>query len=97
MHVNDWMPTLLSAAAALSSGDVEATHKVKIDEGEIPFLMGDGIDNWAMFGRLCWLLSAAARGGSGSPHMDVVKIGTVVTTGNRASMLSDALVLVQHD
>lgn len=43
-HVNDWMPTLLSAAAALSSGDLGATHQIKLGEGEIPFLMGDGID-----------------------------------------------------
>ena len=49
-HVNDWMPTLLSAAAALSLGDTGATHQIKLGAGEIPFVMGDGIDNWAMFG-----------------------------------------------
>ena len=47
-HVNDWMPTLLSAAAALRSGIV-GTHQVKLGEGEVPFMMGDGVDNWAMF------------------------------------------------
>ena len=49
-HVNDWMPTLLSAAATLSSGDTGRTHTVKLGQGEIPFMMGDGIDNWQMFG-----------------------------------------------
>lgn len=49
-HVNDWMPTLLSAAAALSSGEIGTTHQIKLGEGEIPFMMGDGIDNWEMFG-----------------------------------------------
>jgi len=43
------MPTLLSAAAALTSGNPLATHQIKLGASEQPFMMGDGIDNWAMF------------------------------------------------
>ena len=51
-HVNDWLPTLLSAAASAvaPTGEVVA-HKLRLQASEPPMLMGDGIDNWAAFAR----------------------------------------------
>ena len=50
-HVNDWLPTLLSAAAAGASADASATHTLELAPSEPPLLMGDGIDNWHVFSR----------------------------------------------
>jgi hypothetical protein len=52
MHtVNDWLPTLLSAAAAAVADDPSAQHQLRLSADEPPFLLGDGIDNWKMFSR----------------------------------------------
>jgi hypothetical protein len=47
-HVNDWLPTLLTAATALKTGNPDARHTIKLGYTEPPLLMGDGIDNWKM-------------------------------------------------
>ena len=57
--IDNKMRRFLSAAAALSSGDPGTTHAIKLGEGERPFEMGDGIDNWAMFGALSNQLKSA--------------------------------------
>jgi len=59
-HVNDWMPTLLSAAAAgvqaaevavAGQSNVGSTpHLLVLGASEPPMMIGDGIDNWAAFG-----------------------------------------------
>ena len=40
-HASDWLPTLVSMAA----GEDWTKH---IPEGEPPYLLGDGVNNWAM-------------------------------------------------
>lgn len=47
-HVNDWLPTLLSAAKAGVANDPSAKHVLRLGVDEPPFFSGDGIDNWEM-------------------------------------------------
>ena len=50
-HVNDWLPTLMSAAKSASLGcDGCAAHNLwgQLGKEEPPWMLGDGIDNWKM-------------------------------------------------
>jgi len=44
-HVVDWLPTLLAAAKEGAFGQNNG-HEILLKEGEMPFLPGDGINNW---------------------------------------------------
>eukprot|EP00727_Mastigamoeba_balamuthi_P014115 m51a1_g9326 hypothetical protein (570) ;mRNA; f:2667-4570 len=45
-HISDWMPSLLTAIKRATTGDARARHAVRLGPSEVPFKLGDGVDNW---------------------------------------------------
>eukprot|EP00727_Mastigamoeba_balamuthi_P014473 m51a1_g9650 hypothetical protein (582) ;mRNA; f:1183037-1185220 len=50
-HVSDWMPSLLTAVKRAVTGNASAQHVVATAAREVPFRMGDGVDNWDAVAR----------------------------------------------
>ena len=76
MHATDWLPTLVSMASG-------ADWRKWIPAGEPPYLLGDGVDNWAMLqaggapgsSARDWLLYETHPEGAESDHGDAFVLG----------------------
>jgi len=62
-HVTDWVPTLMAAAARQGGGGGSWDPNDHLNPREVPFLPGDGIDNWS-----------ALASGSASARTEIIHV-----------------------